>query len=142
VLRVVLDTVVFVRALINHHGPSGQILFLHSAEYELLVSAATSAELLEVLQRSAITRKLRATGALDRARLLAIVDAATSVVVDEVPSVCRDPKDDVFLATAQVARAAYLVSEDQDLLVLGIHGSTRIVGAAAFLRILERQAGA
>jgi predicted nucleic acid-binding protein len=49
----------------------------------------------------------------------------------------RDPKDDKFLATAKAVAADYLVSEDEDLLVLEEYEGTRIVNAAAFLRILE-----
>ena len=50
---------------------------------------------------------------------------------------CRDPKDDKFLATCLAAGADYLVSEDDDLLVLGEHAGTRILDAKAFLAILE-----
>ena len=137
-LKVVLDTVVFVRALINPHGPSGQILFLHSAKYELQFSAPTRAELLEVLQRPAITRKIKTAGAVEQPRLLALVGQAPIVALGQVPPVSHDPKDDVFLATAEAVQADFLVSEDQDLLVLGSHGNTRIVNAAAFLHVLER----
>lgn len=38
-----------------------------------------------------------------------------------VPRVCRDPDDDVILATAVAARAHALVTGDQDLLVLKRH---------------------
>jgi putative PIN family toxin of toxin-antitoxin system len=131
---------VFVRALINPHGPSGQIIFLHSNEFQLYFSAPTRAELLEVLQRSAITRKIKATGLVARPQLLMLVDQAPSVSLAQVPPVSRDPKDDLFLATARAAQADYLVSEDQDLLVLGSHGGTRIVDTATFLRALAQQA--
>ena len=51
----------------------------------------------------------------------------------------RDPKDDKFLATAVRAGADYLVSEDQDLLVLGEHEGVEIVDAVTFLRLIERE---
>jgi predicted nucleic acid-binding protein len=58
-----------------------------------------------------------------------------------VAAVSRDPKDDVFLATAKAGHATYLVTEDNDLLVLGSYEGTRIVDAATFLRLLETATG-
>lgn len=50
--------------------------------------------------------------------------------------VCRDPNDDKFLDTAAAADARFLVTGDQDLLVLGMFGTTRIVTPRAFLACL------
>jgi len=55
------------------------------------------------------------------------------------PRASRDPKDDVFLATAVAAEAEYLVSEDQDLLVLGEYEGVKIVNTLSFLRVLEQR---
>ena len=49
--------------------------------------------------------------------------------------VCRDPHDDMFLECAEVAEADLLITGDKDLLVLGSHRMTRIVGPAAYLLI-------
>ena len=68
---------------------------------------------------------------------MAILDEATIVDVAEIRPVCRDPNDDKFLATALAARADYLVTEDNDLLVLGDYEGTTIIDCAAFLRIIE-----
>ncbi len=57
--------------------------------------------------------------------------------VTDVPLVSRDPKDDKFLATAKAAGATYVVSKDEDLLVLGTYDGIQIVPAATFLRLLE-----
>lgn len=49
----------------------------------------------------------------------------TSVEIGDVPSRCRDPKDDYLLELAIQSHAIYLVSGDQDLLSLGhIEGCT------------------
>jgi predicted nucleic acid-binding protein len=53
--------------------------------------------------------------------------------------VSRDPDDDVVLATALAARAALIVSGDQDLLVLGSFSDIRIFNAADALRALSAQ---
>ncbi len=65
-----------------------------------------------------------------------LLGQAERVELTEIPAVARDPKDDKFLATAAVAGADYLVTEDDDLLVLGEYQGVKIVKAAAFLRIL------
>lgn len=50
--------------------------------------------------------------------------------------VCRDPDDDVVLATALSGRAAYLVTGDDDLLSLQSYHGIRIVPPCEFWEIL------
>ncbi|MGH2534243.1 MAG: putative toxin-antitoxin system toxin component, PIN family [Thermomicrobiales bacterium] len=52
------------------------------------------------------------------------------------PPISRDPNDDKFLATALAAHADFLVTEDNDLLVLGDYQGVRIVDARTFLSLL------
>ncbi len=137
--RVVFDTVIFVRALINPYGPFGRLVFGYRDRYQLIASEPVVRELIDVLHRPELTRKFRSLVGVDVAAVLRVIDEAESVAITEVPSVSRDPKDDVFLATARAAAADYLVSEDQDLLVLGAHHGTEIMTAAAFLRILDAE---
>jgi uncharacterized protein len=49
--------------------------------------------------------------------------------------VCRDPKDDVFLELATLARADFLVTGDKDLLVLGAYGHTKIITAFEYISL-------
>jgi uncharacterized protein len=135
---VVFDTVIFVRSLINPHGLWGHLVFEHAESYDLIVSPPIVQEILEVLHRPELTRRFRTLGGLDLARVLEIIGQAEVVEITDIPAVSRDPKDDKFLATAEAATADYLVSEDQDLLVLGTHGKTAIVDARTFLTILKR----
>ena len=136
-LRVVFDTVIFVRALINPYGLWGRLVFRNRGRYELVVSPPVVRELLDVIHRPEVTRRFRSLAGLDVREVLQLVEEATVVMIDDVPPVSRDPKDDVFLATALAAEADYVVSEDNDLLVLGSHGDARIVTAATFLEVLE-----
>src|SRR5262249_39017905 len=116
---VVFDTVVFVRGLINPRSVWGRLLFRYYDRYALAFSQPLVIELLDVLRRPEVHRKFRTVAGLDLRRILQIIGEAPWVDVTDVPLVSRDPKDDKFLATARAAGAAYLVSEDQDLLVLG-----------------------
>lgn len=73
-----------------------------------------------------------------------LVADAEMVEIDlaTMPYISRDRKDDKFLATAKAGGAAYVVSEDNDLLVLGAYEGIGIVDAAAFLRVLDEADGA
>ena len=135
--RVVLDTVVFVRSLINPHGRWGKLVFAH--DYRLFVSRPVVAEILEVLSRPELTQKFRTLRDMNIARVIEILGQSEFVDIPNIPNVSRDVKDDKFLATAAIAQADYLVTEDNDLLVLDEYEGTKIIDAATFLRILEQQ---
>jgi putative PIN family toxin of toxin-antitoxin system len=140
-MRVVLDTVIFVRSLINPYGGCGEIVFGYASRYRLVLSQPVLAEYLEVLARPELTRKFRSLAARSAVDVLEIVGTAEAVTLDTVSAVSRDPNDDIFIATAAACEADYLVSEDRDLLDLRLHGRTRIVTCLEFLRILREQFG-
>jgi len=103
----------------------------------LVVSPPLVAEYLDVLLRPQLVRRFTAIAELDTASVFALLARTVVVRPDSIPRISRDPKDDMVLATAAAGHAAYIVSEDRDLLDLGAHGETRIVGAAEFLAILD-----
>lgn len=138
-LRVVFDTVIFVRCLINPRGLWGRVVFELSHKYQLYVSTPVLLEVLEVLHRSQLQRRFRTLAGRDIEDVLALLAGAEGVEIGASPAVSRDPKDDKFLATAAAARARYLVTEDEDLLVLEEYQGTKIITMAAFIRILEQQ---
>jgi uncharacterized protein len=137
-LRVVFDTVVYVRGLINPYSFCGQIVFQRTDHYRLFVSQPIMMETLEVLHRPELRRKFRSLANLDIARVIEIIGQAQVVDVAPLPPVSRDPKDDKFLATAVAAQADYLVSQDLDLLVLETYGGIQIVNCESFQELLER----
>lgn len=137
-LKVVFDTVVFGRSLINPHSRWGQAVFSSSNRYRLFLSQPVLAEILEVLQRPELTRKFRSLKAMDMSKTIEILGQAEVVEVGKIPSASRDVKDNKFLATAASAAADYLVTEDDDLLVIKEYQGVKIVDTATFLRVLER----
>jgi uncharacterized protein len=128
-----------VRALINPHGLWGRLVFEYADLYRLGLSQPIVVEIVEVLRRPGLTRKFRTLQDLDLAAVLAIIARADLVDAAGVRAIGRDPKDDRSLASAALAGAAYLVSEDNDLLPIGEYAGARIINAAAFMRALERQ---
>lgn len=136
-IKAVFDTVVFVRSLLNPHSRWGHIVFQTRHRYRLIVSFPVLQEILEVLQRPELTVKFRPVGELNYEELLNVLALAEAVDVARILPVSRDPADDKFLATAVAAQADYLVTEDNDLLVLKEYQGVNIVSATAFARLLE-----
>ena len=138
-LRAVLDTVVFVRALINPHSRCGRLLFEYSDRYTIVISKPTAQELLEVIHRPELMAKYRSLAKIRPGRIIDVLSKAEAVQVDSAPPIVRDPKDDIFVATALAGRADYLVSEDNDLLILGDAAGVPIVNTQTFIELLESE---
>ena len=135
-IRVVFDTVVFVRGLINPQSVWGRLIFDYFGSYELCLSPPVLQEILEVLERPAIKRKYRLMEGRGIDQVLAQFARAPVVAIGEIPPVSRDIQDDKFLTTEVSASAKYLVSEDEDLLTLRTWNGIRVVSAATFTRVL------
>ena len=136
-IRAVLDTVVFVRALINPKGMWGRLLFSPPATFVVVTSPDIIAEVLEVIYRPSLASKLR--GMADPPtveRVIALLATASIVQPDVTESICRDPSDDKFFAAARKGAAEYIVSEDLDVLDIPEYHGTRTIAARAFLDIL------
>lgn len=138
-MRVVLDTVVIVRGLINPFGVWGRILFDRATEYDQVVSPTIVAEYVEVIRRPALVRKYRSVDTRDPHAILTWLARAEVIDLDDIPAVSRDPKDDPFLATAEAGAVDYLVSEDRDLLDIGSHAGIPIITGYAFIAVLDAQ---
>lgn len=135
-LVVVFDTQLFLRAAINPRSLPSRLLFEFGERYLLAFSKEVRAEIEDVLNRTELRSKFPALTDERVTQILALIDSGRLVTLDEIPSVCRDPKDDIFLATAVESQADYLVSEDKDLLVIQDYQGTKVLNALEFLRAL------
>ena len=117
--RAVLDTNVFVSALISPKGPPAALLrALRSGRFTLVSSPPINEEIIEVLNRPYIRDRY---GVGDRIFDVSFVLWELAEVVIDLPEVkvCSDPDDDKFLATAVAGGVDYLVTGDvADLLRL------------------------
>ena len=134
-VRVVIDTNVFVSALASPKSTPKQALDIAFAAARLLVSAATLAELVEVLHRPKFAQYFSVVDAPSLVDRLA--NEAVFVPVAHSTERARDRKDDAFLDLAIADRADWLVTGDSDLLVLAAVGETRIVTPAAFIELMR-----
>ncbi|MGB7190895.1 MAG: putative toxin-antitoxin system toxin component, PIN family [Acidobacteriaceae bacterium] len=64
-----------------------------------------------------------------------VLERAIRVRIHGTVSLCRDPDDDKFLECAERASADLIVTGDKDLLTVGVHGCTRIVTPAEYLKL-------
>ena len=138
-LKVVFDTVIFVRSLLNPYSMWGIAVFRYTHLYRLFVSPPVLLEYLEVLHREELVQRFRTLRGLDSAQVIELLGRAEMVEIGEPPMISRDLKDNKFLATAEAAQADYLVTEDQDLLVLNEYQATKIIAMETFLAVLERE---
>lgn len=130
-LRVVTDTNVVVSAALFPNSRPGQALDYAIGQRAILLSAATFAELVEVLWRPRFDRYLSA--ARRRELLNDLERAADRVVITHRITACRDPKDDKFLELAVSGKASHTISGDGDLLALHPFRGVSIITPAAFL---------
>jgi putative PIN family toxin of toxin-antitoxin system len=56
--------------------------------------------------------------------------------IQDIPTVCRDPKDNFLLSLCLIGNAAYLVTGDKDLLNMEEYKGTKIISASEFEKIL------
>jgi uncharacterized protein len=136
-MRIVLDTNIFVSALISSTGPPAQLLVSwRNGDYDLWLHDILLDEIRDVTRRP-ILRPL-----IDRNQAGLIVNRLHKAAnfATKLPPVYRspDPKDDFLLALSEAAAADYLVTGDKaDLLSLKRHGATQIVTARMMLNILN-----
>ena len=140
-MRVNFDTVVLVRGLLNPHGSAGTLLFDETARYEWVVSPEIVEEYLQVLSRPRIASKFRSFKSRNLHVVLAQIATATLVHPEHIPAICRDPADDKFLAAATISNADFIVTADNDLLVLGSHEEITICAPEAFLQFVRQEPG-
>ena len=137
-LRAVLDTNVFVSALISPKGPPAAILrALRSERFGLVSSPPINEEIIEVLNRPTIRERYGLGGRIfDVAFILWEVAELVLDLADV--RLCSDPDDDKFLATAAGGGADYLVTGDVgDLLHLHKYKGVTIVSPREFVSILK-----
>jgi len=142
VLRVVLDTNVFVNSLLSTEGTPAQLLNAwREGRYVLVTSPAIIAEVVEVLESPRISKKYLIRHQ-DVENLVDVLKTDAVLVPGEAGvkgSVPRDPRDEMFLACAIDANADCIVSGDRHLLDLQTFRGIPILTVNEFAEKLENQ---
>ena len=134
-MRIVIDTSVLVRYLLRPSAATRQLI--EELWTNNSVTLVTSPELVEELEGVLQRAKIRRYVAKEDAK--ALLDAVKTnnyllAPLVEVPPFTRDRKDDKFVACGLSGGAVYLVTYDDDLLVLGAVENMRIGTPEMFVR--------
>lgn len=127
--KIVLDTNVYISALIFGGKPEEILVLAEIGLYTLIVSSAILPELQKHLSGKFGWPPGKIQEALDR-----IVSIAQLIMPQRVIAVCADPDDDKILECAVEGNADYIVSGDKHLLVLKQFEKIQIVKPADFLK--------
>jgi uncharacterized protein len=130
--RLVVDTNVFVSAIILPLSVPRRAFDQALDHSVLLFSEATMSELTDVLFRQKLDSYVSREERLLFLRRLA--SAAEFVPVIQIVRECRDPKDDKFLEVALNGRADVIVTGDADLLELHPWRGSAILSPADYLQ--------
>ena len=133
-MRCIFDTNTLISALLFKDSIPGRAFYLALAQEVILISSATVAELTEVISRRKFDKYLTLE---EREEFVASLLARAELIeVLEELKICRDPQDDKFLNLASTGEANYIVTGDEDLLILQTYHGTRILNARDFLELL------
>ena len=145
-MRKVVDTSVWISALLNPDGPPSRVLAaLDSGRFVHICSEPLLAELVGVLSRPRIARKYRIGPAAGLDLAARLRRRSVLVVPTGTLRLCRDPGDDVVIETAALGGADTLVSRDDDLkgdqLLIQIlaAGGVEVLTVRHFLMVLDLQ---
>jgi len=139
-LKIVLDTNMFVSALINPHGKPAQIL---NYVFDNKIRLFTSPSIIEELQRVLSYPKLVKRHRLEKQELKEFISDLLSIMSlvegkKAIELIVEDPADNNCLSCAVDAKADFIVSGDTHLLNLGEYEGTQIITPTQFLGVLER----
>jgi putative PIN family toxin of toxin-antitoxin system len=127
--RIIIDTNLWVSFLLTKQF-SFLDDFLENGKIQLIFSQDFLDEFVDVINRPKL-RKYFSDENLDLI-LETIEQYAEFITVNSNINVCRDPKDNFILSLAKDGSADYLITGDQDLLVIKRFEKTEIITIAEF----------
>ena len=128
--RLVFDTNVLISGLLTDNSVPQKIFDYAQTKAILLISEETFQELAEVLTQSKFDRYITLE---KRAKFLNLLNLKAEMIeIKTKVNLCRDPKDNKFLELAVNGKANYLISGDQDLLILNPFQKISILSPQAF----------
>ncbi|MCC6455445.1 MAG: putative toxin-antitoxin system toxin component, PIN family [Caldilineaceae bacterium] len=142
-MRVVIDTNVFVSALLSPTGVPNQIFHYWELSYfDLLVSQESLDELERVLHYPKIRKRLRSTEE-ELAEFVNIFQEKALMVTrqETITVITADVSDNLYLEIGLAGHADYVVSGDQHLLRLKKYRGISIITPTEFQAIISLPAG-
>jgi len=129
--RVVIDTNVFISALLWNGNPEKVLELWRKERILLLLSPFLSSEIFSILERSNV----------DNEDIQYFIQSLENHSVKIIPvtniTLCRDPKDNEILSLAVNGDANYIITGDRDLLTFRNVKGVTIVNPKEFLQIMK-----
>jgi putative PIN family toxin of toxin-antitoxin system len=138
VIRAVLDANVVVAAMLNPSGVPGDVVSRARQGYELVWSPSIVAECHRVAEYRKVRNRFRVANPHGFIDDLAAAGVMVTSDLPQVEAVRADPSDDIYVATALVGAAGWIISGDRHLLSLKRFAGVSIVTPATFLEELRR----
>lgn len=135
-IRAVIDTNLLVSYALTRGATLSRLIeHWEKGTFTYLTSPPIIEELKEVLKRPHLQEKMVA----DPQPLIDVVEADTEQTAGALvlEGVCRDPKDDIFIACAVEGGADYIVTGDKDPLDLSEYEGIKIVRPEEFVAVLD-----
>ncbi|AFY75370.1 putative toxin-antitoxin system toxin component, PIN family [Synechococcus sp. PCC 7502] len=134
-LRVILDTNVLISGLLSRSSIPQQVFDYVISSAILLMSEPTNAELERVLAKPKFDKYI----SLERRIkfFASITNRAELVAIDSSIDICRDPNDNKFLDLAISGKSDYIITGDNDLLVLHPFREVSILSPQDYLSLIH-----
>ena len=111
-MRFVIDTNIFVSAMMNEDSDVSRAVYVAIKRGHLLFSSITFLELLNVIERVSVKKYIKLELKNIILHLLEHSKKIKKVEVTEVITDCPDPKDNKFLELAVCGKADVIISSD------------------------------
>ena len=128
-MKAVFDTNVLIAAFLTEGLCSGLLIRARKQAFNLVLCDDIIREFEGIL-----TKKFK-LASTDISEISAIVSEAASEILHKlgpIPNICRDPNDDMIIACAVDAAADYIVTGDEDLLILKSYKDIAILNPRNF----------
>jgi hypothetical protein len=134
-MRLVIDTNLWISSLFSEDLRQRLQSIIGNDQFYILASE----ELLEEIKNVVLRPKFQKFIKKEHIDLvMEILSKRLDIVeVKSLVQVCRDPKDDFILALCKDGKADFLVTGDNDLLVMKKFENTKIVSLSAFEQLLQ-----
>jgi len=131
-VKAVFDTNVLIAAFLTEGICAKLMVRAHRRDFDLILCDGILQEFTRVL------KKKFATSPHETSEALTILSEATQEILeqpDSITPICRDSDDDLILACAKDAVTDYIVTGDEDLLVLKNYEGIRIATPREFEKL-------
>lgn len=133
-IKVILDTTSYIAAILSPNGVSAKLFeMIIKEEVFNFYTDEILTELREVISREKFSLAKEKQDHF--VHLVQEISFLINVIDTFKVKKCRDPKDDKFLSLAKQIEADFLITWDEDLLVIKNIGATRILKPSEFIQI-------